>query len=107
MRRLILEDWRGWGDVVCDVEGARVCAHEGVARLATTGKATLELPRDRIYEGGIAQAQSTVNDDTMSPRTRMIEIARLGSDLLCELPLGESFVWPFRSTAVAVQHTGR
>ena len=106
VRKLIADDWAGWGDVVYDVAGSRIHVRGDTAWLATTGQATMSIPTEGMYGGFVAQAQSTLNDDALSPKEKMLEVARLGSDIAFELPLGETFIWPFRFTAVAVRDQG-
>ncbi len=106
VRGLIEDDWQGWGDVVFDVDGAHITVQGDVAWLATAATATMTIPTDHVYGGFLAQTKNTLEDEVLSPRDKMIEITRLGADLLFESPLGETFVWPFRFTAVAVRVNG-
>jgi hypothetical protein len=45
-------------------------------------------------------------DDEKSEQTKTLDIVRLGSGVVLELPLSDTFVWPFRFTAVAAKEAG-
>ena len=107
VRRLIEDDWRGWGDVVFDVRGAHIAVRGDVAWLATSATATLTIPTEHMQAGFVAQARATLDDESLTPEAKLLEITRLGADLYFEMPLGDTFVWPFRFTAVAVNDGGR
>jgi hypothetical protein len=108
-RELIKNDWSewGWGDVVFDVQGAHITVIGEVAWLATTAKATMSLPAGFCYNYYLDSVKRTLDKEEMGAQTKMLDIARLGSDLLFELQEGETFVWPFRFTAVAVRNGER
>ena len=106
VKKLIADDWAGWGDVVYDVDGARIHVLGDTAWFATTAKATMTIPTEGMYGGFVAQAQSTLESETLSAQEKLIEVTRLGSDIALELQLGETFVWPVRFTAVAVREGG-
>ena len=44
-----------------------------------------------------------LEDEARSPKGKVLDIVGLGSDIVLGLPLSETFVWPFRLTAVAVR----
>lgn len=103
-RALIKNDWEDWGDVVFDVQGAHITVNGNVAWLATTARVTRTLPAESGYDYFSAFAAKTLEQQDMDARTKMLDIVRLGSDVLLELQQGETFVWPFRFTAVAVKN---
>jgi hypothetical protein len=108
-RGLIAGDWAeyGWGDVLFDVQGAHITVHGDVAWLATTATATMSLPADFCHNYYLDSVKRTLEQDEMDAQTKMLDIVRLGTDLLLELQKGETFVWPFRFTAVAAKDGGR
>lgn len=106
VRQLIADDWQGWGDVVFDDEGARIHTQGDVAWLSCSATATLQIPFENLAAMFLAQAGNTMKDDALTPDQKMLEVTRLGADLYFEMPMGETFVWPFRFTAVAVQRDG-
>jgi hypothetical protein len=108
-RELIKNDWSewGWGDVVFDVQGAHITVNGDVAWLATTATATMSLPAEFCYNYYLDSAKRTLDKEEMDAQHKMLDIVRLGSDLLFELQGGETFFWPIRFTAVAVKNGAR
>lgn len=106
VRELIAGDWEHWGDVVFDVEGARVFARGDVAWLATTGTVTDTIPVEDRYTGYLGYVEGVLEDEELDDRAKMLEIVGLGNDIVLGLPLSETFVWPFRFTAVAIREEG-
>jgi len=106
VRGLIEDDWKGWGDVVFDVDGARIHVQGDVAWLSCSATATLRIPFENISAMFLAQAGNTMEDEDLTPEQKMLEVTRLGADIYFEMPMGEIFVWPFRFAAVAVIHDG-
>jgi len=104
-RALIKGDWseRGWGDVVFDVQGAHITVHGDVAWLATTARVTMSLPAEFCYAYYLESAKGMLDKENADAQSKMLDIVRLGNDLLFELQRGETFVWPIRFTAVAVR----
>ncbi len=106
-RELVASDWEHWGAVVFDVGGAHISVRGDVAWLATTGTVTDTIPEDDCYAGFLDFAERTLKEEKLDPRAKMLDIVRQGTDLLVEIPQGETYVWPFRFTAVAVKSQGR
>jgi len=108
-RELIKGDWseRGWGDVVFDVQGAHITVHGDVAWLATTAQVTMSLPEAFCYGYYLESVKGMLDKEDADAQSKMLDIVRLGSDLLFELQQGETFIWPIRFTAVAVKDKGR
>lgn len=102
-RELIANDWQYWGDVALDVEGAHISVLGDVAWLATTGTVTDVITAQERYEGYLGFVEGILQNAALSQRDRVLEIVRLGNDILAGLPLPETFNWPFRFTAVAVR----
>lgn len=104
-RELIKGDWseRGWGDVVFDVQGAHITVHGDVAWLATTAQVTMSLPAEFCYGYYLESVRGMLDKEDANAQSKMLDIVRLGNDLLFELQQGETFVWPIRFTAVAVR----
>jgi len=105
-RELIKNDWKEWGDVVFDVQGAHITVNGDVGWLATTAKVTMTIPAEFWYNYFLASAKGTLEKEEMDAQAKMLDIVRLGTDLLLELQQGDTFVWPIRFTAVAVRNEG-
>ena len=100
-------DWEHWGDVIFDVVGAHISVKGDVAWLATTGTVTDTVPEYDGYAGFLDVAERTLKEERLDPQVKMLDIVRQGTDLLLEIRQGETYVWPFRFTAVAVKNQGR
>lgn len=100
---LVRNDWEGWGDLVLDVADARIYVESPVAWLATTGTVTMDLSVEDTYKDYLDYMKQLADDETLDPRTRLIEMLRGGSNTLSEAERGAHYVWPLRFTAVLVQ----
>lgn len=106
VRELVAGDWEHWGDVRFDVQNARISFHGNVAWLATTGSVTDTIPAEECCTGYLDFVEGKLEEGQLSPQARMLEILRLGTDILLGIQQGERYVWPFRFTAVAVREAG-
>jgi hypothetical protein len=107
VHHLVDGDWEHWGAVECDVKGARIHVRGDVAWLSTTGTVTDTITREERYAGYLDYVKGMLEDEDVSQQAKALEIVRLGNDIVVALPLSETFVWPFRFTAVAVQEEGK
>ncbi len=106
VRELVGGDWEHWGDVRFDVEGARIHTRGKVAWLATTGTVTDTISSNERYTGYLDYVAEVLKDDEMTKQAKMLDIVGQGNDIVLGLPLSETYVWPFRLTAVAVKEEG-
>ena len=102
-RNLVEGDWEHWGDVLFDQDSVQVFVNGDVAWLATTGTVTDVLTADYKYEGFVDFTKAVIEDEKTSAKTKMLDITRLGNNLISSLPLPETYIWPFRFTAVAIK----
>jgi hypothetical protein len=100
---LVRNDWEGWGDLRLDVVDARIHVLGDVAWLATGGTVTMTLETEETYLDYLGYIQKVAEDDSSSPRARLLEILRGGTNTLFEVERGERYVWPIRFTAVLVR----
>lgn len=106
VRELVSGDWEHWGEVEFDVEGAHINVCDEVAWLATSGTVKDTITEDERYNGYLEYVKEVLQEEEKSQRAKMLEIVGLGNDIVIALPLSETFVWPFRFTAVAVKEKG-
>ncbi len=106
VRELVASDWEYWGDVKYDVKGASIHVRGDVAWLATTGTVTDTITKEERYSGYLDYVKGVLEEDEMSQREKMLDIVGVGTDIVVALPLSETFVWPFRFRAIAVQDAG-
>lgn len=103
-RNLFINDWEGWGNLLLDVEDARIHVLGDVAWLATTGTVTMTLDPDETCRDTLAYIRESLGDEeAVSPRERLVEILREGINTLSEAGRGNRYVWPIRFTAVLVR----
>ncbi|MFC1878458.1 nuclear transport factor 2 family protein [Chloroflexota bacterium] len=106
VRALIAADWQYWGDVVFDVKGANIFVKGDAGWLATTGTVTDTIPVDDRYHGYLGYVRELLKDEEKSDKSKTLDIVQLGADIVLGLPLDDTFVWPFRFTAVVVKEAG-
>lgn len=100
---LVQNDWEGWGDLTIDVADARIHVLGDVAWLATTGTVRMDLDPEDVYGDYLAYIQEVAADEDESPRDRLLEIMRGGSNTIFEAERGKEYLWPVRFTAVLVR----
>ena len=103
VRELILGDWEHWGDVVFDWDGATIFVRGEVAWMATTATVTDVITVDYKYDGFVGFAESVLEEKEMSAKEKLLDITRLGNNLIASLLWPDTYVWPFRLTGVAVK----
>jgi len=103
-RSLFLNDWEGWGDLALDVADARIHTLGDVAWLATTGSVAMSLDADETCRDTLDYIREECGEEnSLSPRERLLEILREGIDTLAEAGRGSQYIWPLRFTAVLVR----
>jgi hypothetical protein len=101
-REMIESDWRYWGDVRLNIEGAHIHTQGEVAWLATSGTVTMKLDPGEAYQDYIDYMIEIAKRDNLNPQEKVLEIMRGSTNTLYEQSRGETFVWPLRFTAVLV-----
>lgn len=103
---LIENDWEGWGDLLLDVNDARIHVLGDTAWLATTGSVTMDLDPTETYRDHLSYVGELAADERMDPRERLLEILRGSANTLFEAEQGKQYIWPLRFTAVLVRQAG-
>lgn len=106
-RELIGSDWEHWGDLVLDLAGVHIQVQGDVAWLATSGTVTDTIPMEDRHSGYLEFVQEVLRDEDMDSHEKTLEIVRLGNDVVADLSLPATYVWPLRFTAVAVRRKGQ
>lgn len=106
-RELVESDWEHWGDVTYDVQGAQITVRGDVAWLATTGTVRITICEAEIYDGYLSFVKGILEGENLDEKAKMLDILRLGNELLPGILQGEMHIWPFRFTALAVKDNGR
>lgn len=101
---LVQGDWEGWGDLVLDLAGAHIHRLGDVAWMATTGTVMMDLEPEETYQDYLDYIREQIADDKkLSPRERVLEVLRGGTNTLFEAERGKKYIWPLRFTAVMVK----
>ncbi|MBN1287938.1 MAG: nuclear transport factor 2 family protein [Anaerolineae bacterium] len=103
VQELIANDWEYWGDVVIDVDDARIRVVGDVAWVSAPGTVTDFIKPAENCEDFFDYAIGIMQATSMPVEERMYEIMRQGMLTLAEARKGESYIWPFRFTAVLVR----
>jgi hypothetical protein len=103
VREIIESDWAYWGDVVIDVDGAKITVHDDVAWLSTSGTLAQTDTFDKALPFYLDQMKELLEDESSDPDARMMEATHFGLRRLREKQKGIGFAWPFVLTAVLVK----
>lgn len=106
VRRLIENDWQGWGDLRLDVAGARIHVRGDAAWLSTGATVHMTLPPDEVYQNFIDYLPGLIKKEGLSALDKVREIVRGSSNTLFEGLRGAEYTWPLRFTAVLVKEGG-
>ena len=106
IREIIESDWTYWGDVVIDVEGAKITVQGDVAWLSTSGSLAQTASLDKALPFYLKQMKELLEDESAAPETRLMEATHFGLRRLREKHKGEGYRWPFVLTAVLVHTEG-
>lgn len=103
IREIIESDWKYWGDVLLDVEGAKITVQGDVAWLSTTGTVTQTQAFNAALEFHLQDMKSIFDRDDLSADDKLIEATHYGVRRLRERSKGVGHSWPFTFTAVLVR----
>jgi hypothetical protein len=105
IREIVQSDWSYWGDVVIDVEGARISVLGDVAWLSTSGGVVQREAFDALsfYP---EQMKGLLEDESADLDTRLMNATHFGMRRLWERQKGDGHTWPFVFTAVLARDEG-
>jgi hypothetical protein len=103
VREIIESDWTYWGDVVIDVDGAKITVHGDVAWLSASGTLAQTDTFTTALPFYLNQMKELLEDEDSDPDARMMEATHFGLRRLRERQKGLGFAWPFVLTAVLVK----
>jgi hypothetical protein len=102
-RMLFENDWLDWGNVLLDVDHARIRVHGDIAWLSTSGTVSIYLRETNTYANFLDHILEILGDHDLSPEARLYEILRGGTNTVYEARRGEDYVWPLRFTALLIK----
>lgn len=103
IREIVESDWRYWGDVRLDVEGAKITVHGATAWLSTTGTVTQTQAFDTAIEFHLNDMKAILDQEGLSADEKLMEATHYGMRRLRERAKGLGYSWPFTFTAVLVK----
>jgi hypothetical protein len=109
VKSIIEGDWEYWGDVILDVEGAKISLLGDVAWLSTTGSIEQTGTHDKALPFYLEQMKDILVDEENHDDTKLLEATHFGMRRLRERLKGMGHHWPFVFTAVLIysQNTWR
>ena len=102
VRNIIEGDWEYWGNVLLDVEGAKISLYGDVAWLTTTGNIEQTSTHDQALKFYLEQMKDILVDDGSDEDTKLLEATHFGLRRLRERLKGKGYQWPFVFTAVLI-----
>ena len=106
IREIIEGDWTYWGDVIIDVEGAKISCLGDVAWLSTCGSIAQTDTHGQALPFYLKQMVDLLEDKDVDPDVKLMEATHFGLRRLRERQKGMGHKWPFVLTAVLVNSSG-
>ena len=103
IREIIENDWKYWGDVRLDVEGAKITVQDDVAWLSTTGTVTQTEAFDTAIQFHLDDMKAIFDKEELTADEKLMEVTHYGMRRLRERSKGLGYSWPFTFTAVLVK----
>lgn len=103
IREIVESDWRYWGAVHIDVEGAKITVLDDTAWLSTTGQLVQTQTHDEALVFYVQQMKDLLADEALDLDGRLMEATHFGLRRLRERHKGPGHSWPFVFTAVLVR----
>jgi hypothetical protein len=103
IREIIESDWKYWGDVRLDVEGAKITTCRETAWLSTTGTLTQTAAFDTAIQLLLEDMRAIFDRQELSADEKLMEVTHYGMRRLRERSKGLGYSWPFTFTAVLLR----
>ena len=103
IREIIQSDWEYWGDVVIDVEGAKISVKGDVAWMTTTGTLEQTDTFDKALPQYLDQMKMIIEDKDKDADEKLLEASHFGVRRLRERLKGKGYRWPFVISAILVR----
>lgn len=101
-KEIFLSDWNSPGVWSYNYKDAKINVKGDVAWVSMTGKLTMELPSEAIYQGMLGQIKGLLEDQEKKPDDKMWDIITSASFYLNHSKKGNKYIFPFRFTAILV-----
>ena len=106
IREIIQSDWKYWGDVNLDVNGAQIHVLGDTAWLTTTGSITQTTTHDKALPFYLEQMKELLENDQADNDAKLLEATHFGMRRLRERLKGMGHQWPFVFSAILVRRDG-
>lgn len=106
MKEIIQSDWKYWGDLKLDIDGAIVSSYGDVAWLTTEGVVCSISSEDKMYNKYVEKIKDNLVND-VSSKDKLIDTLKSISICLYEINLGEEVIRPIRFSAILINNDGR
>jgi hypothetical protein len=103
VREIIESDWKYWGDVQLDVDGAKITVRGEVAWLSTTVTVTQTQAFDTAIQFHLNDMKAIFDQEGLSADEKLMEATHYGMRRLRERAKGLGYSWPFTFTAILVK----
>jgi len=103
VREIIESDWTYWGDVIIDIESAKVSLHGETAWLTTSGMLVQTETFDEALKFYLEGMKELLEDEKDDLDTRLMEATHYGMRRLRERAKGTGHPWPFVISAVLIK----
>ncbi len=100
---IIKGDWTYWGNVLLDIDGAKISVNGETAWLSTTGTVTQTEHFDDSLSFFLDRMKEMLEDERIDLDTRLVESTHYGMRRVRERHKGVGHSWPFVLTAVLVK----
>ena len=100
-RKLVLDDWKGWGDLELDLENASIRANRQTGWVSIYGVLSFELDPEKNCQEFLRYAEKVASQDNEGgAQERLMKIIKLGSSTMYHAQSGPGFRLPIRISAV-------
>ncbi|PKO11591.1 MAG: hypothetical protein CVU39_28485 [Chloroflexi bacterium HGW-Chloroflexi-10] len=104
IRYIVEGDWKYWGDVKLDVDGAKITIGGEASWLSTTGTVTQTKAFDTAIQLHLDDMKAIFDKEELSADEKLMEVTQYGMRRLHERAKGLGHSWPFTFTAVLVMY---
>jgi hypothetical protein len=103
IREIIQSDWEYWGDVLIDVQGAKISVNGDVAWMTATGTLEQTETFDEALPQYLDQMKMIIEDENSDADEKLLEASHFGMRRLRERIKGKGYKWPFVISAIFVK----
>lgn len=108
LKKLVVGDWQGWGDLRLDTEDLTIHVKGEAAWFAATGTVSRSIEPDQSYRNFLGYMKwVTENEPEIPVKEKLLDMLRGGITTLANAEMGATYIWPLRLTAVLVKEAGR